>query len=185
MVASRVSSPEPDPILVERWSRGDESAFDVLYARHAPRLTGYACRLLGRAEEAEDVVTDTFLRWVERGPRSGEVRAWLYTVAHRACLDRIRRRTRRERLLAWFGWTASAPDTPLEHALGSETERVAALAIAALPLEHRSALLLAVVHELPHHEVAAILGLTEPQVRSQVSYARKRVRAALAPPEVP
>lgn len=181
MVATNPMMPDSDAPLLERWSAGDERAFDQLYARHAGRLTGYCTRLLGRAEEAEEVVVDTFLRLVEAGPRAGEVRAWLYTVAHRACLDRLRRRARWERLFGWFGVAGDAPHTPLDHALGVEAERRAAAAIDALPVDHRSALLLAVVHELPGAEVAAILGLTEQQVRSQVSYARKRLRAALDP----
>ncbi len=179
MVAAHLPSPEPDARLLERWSGGDERAFDELYARYAGRLSGYAARLLGRGELAEEVVTDTFLRLVERGPREGEVRAWLFTVAHRACLDRIRRRSRRERLLAWFGVTPTAPPTPEQRYLTGEADRRLARAIDALPLEHRSALLLSAVQELPAREVGAILGLTDQQVRSQVSYARKQLRAAL------
>ncbi|MEQ1506894.1 MAG: sigma factor, partial [Myxococcota bacterium] len=94
MPAALAAQPPTDEQLVAAWHGGDERAFDALYDRYAPRITGFALRMLGRREDAEEVCVETFTRLIERRWRdTGAVRAWLFTVAHRACLGRIRRRS--------------------------------------------------------------------------------------------
>lgn len=180
MVAARGA---PDEQLVAEWLAGDETAFDTLYARYSGRVTGYAWRLLGRREDAEEVCVETFTRILERRWRDeGVFRAWLFTVAHRCCLERLRRRTLADRVLSLFGATPRAPpDTPEGELLRDERGRQLQRAIARLPVEHRATLLLSCAQELPAREVGAVLGLTEQQVRSQLSYARKLLREQLTP----
>jgi RNA polymerase sigma-70 factor, ECF subfamily len=173
---------EPDDeALVAAFVAGEVSAFDQLYARWAPRVTGYAARMLGRQEDAEEVCVETFTRVVEHRWREvGVFRSWLFTVAHRACLERLRRRALTDRVLALFGRTAEAAAESPEGALlrderGARLER----AVAALPPKHRSTLLLCCSQGLSAREAGAVLGLTEQQVRSQLSYARRLLREQL------
>lgn len=174
--------PEPaDEALAASWKAGDERAFELLYARYAGRVTSYAQRMLGRREDGEEICIETFTRIVEGRWRAvGSFRSWLFTVAHRCCIERLRRRTLKTRVLALFGARPPVEDgSPEMHLLHREQDRRLTEAIAALPPEHRAALLLHSAQELSAREVGAVLGLTDQQVRSQLSYARRLLRERL------
>ncbi len=165
---------------------GDESAFEELVARHGAAIKGFAARVTGDWPSAEDVFVETFTRLAEMAPRwrpTGSVRSLLFTIAYRRCLDR--RRGRRRRLRALDGLThepraAGAPDP--EDAVHA-ARRAAELedAIAALPADHRAAVLLTYRTGLSSREVGAVLGWTDQQVRSRLAYARRLLRQRLAP----
>jgi RNA polymerase sigma-70 factor (ECF subfamily) len=187
MYATEPRALEPelaDDVLVERWKGGEERAFELLYDRYAGRVTGYAQRMLGRREDAEEICIETFTRILEgRWRNTGSFRAWLFTVAHRRCLERLRRRTLTDRVLSLFRTQPSAEAASPEGALlqseqGQHLER----AIASLPPEHRATLLLTCAQELSSREVGEVLGLTDQQVRSQLSYARRLLRERMESP---
>lgn len=82
--------------LLERARAMDECALSGIYEELSPRLYRYACRLLGDAVEAEELVADTFHRFLlalsrGQGPRD-HLSAYLYRVLHNAVTDRFRRR---------------------------------------------------------------------------------------------
>lgn len=174
------TDPMVDEHLVAAFVAGDEGAFAALYARYDARITGYALRMLGRREDAEEVCTEAFVRLVERRWRPvGRVRSFLFTVAHRLCLDHLRRRNRRARLMSMFG-AAPAPVPTAEELLGgSERDRALAKAIEGLPEGHRAVVLLTYAEGLTSPEVAEIVGATEQQVRSKLAYARRLLRDVL------
>src|SRR5580765_7042283 len=97
----------------ELWSRalrGDGDAFAAATGRYRRELEVHSYRMLGSAEDAEDVVQETFLRaWRRRETFRGQatLRAWLYGIATNASLDLLERRSRR--LLPYL---ASAPVDP-------------------------------------------------------------------------
>jgi RNA polymerase sigma-70 factor (ECF subfamily) len=178
-LAAAAPDDRDDASLVGAYERGETGAFDALYARYGPRVTTYAARLLGRREEGEEVATEVFVRVVEgRWRPTGTFRSWLFTLTHRMCLDRLRARERRRRLLSWFG-RGEAPVTPEDALVVGERDRALQAAIGRLPAEHRAALLLATTEGLTSPEIAAVLGTTDQQVRSKLSYARRLLREAL------
>ena len=84
--------------------RGDEQAFAVLYERHSPAIYDFVCRMLRDADAAADVTQDTFASaWkdLKRREVTGNVRAWLFTIARNRAINEIRRSShflsRRER----------------------------------------------------------------------------------------
>jgi RNA polymerase sigma-70 factor, ECF subfamily len=178
-----------DEQLIRAVSRGDDQAFEVLVERHGSAIKAYSLRMLRSAELAEEVYTETFLRVLEARGRSwqarGTVRGYLFTIAHRLCLDELRRRkTRREAAPGLVALAESRPVRPSPEAtavLGQRADRMEE-ALLALPEEHRTVLLLRVVHGLSAAETGRATGLTEEQVHSQVSYARKRLRELLVEP---
>ena len=174
-----------DEALMSAFARGDETAYAELVHRHGAPLKAYALRLLRNAEQAEDVFVDTFLR-VARDRAvwqpTGSVRGWLFTIAHRICLDLLRKRRRdqeREPQIIAFEASRQVQASPEAAAEVGELADALELAIAELPVGHREVVLLRLVHGLTGAETAAVVGLDEEQVRSQLSYARKRIRAAL------
>jgi len=140
--------------------------------------------MLRRREEAEEVCVDAFCRIVEgRWKPSGGFRAYLYTVTHRLCLDRLRRRGRWGKVANLLRFD-TVPDSSPEAAAITD-QRLARLekAIAVLPEQHRAAVLLFYGQEMPSREVAQVLDMTDQQLRSALSYARRRLRKELNPAE--
>src|SRR5215467_5829597 len=80
-----------DAELIQRTGAGDQTAFELLYRRHARPVFGLALRRLGDSGRAEDAVQDTFASvWRSARtyrPERGVGAAWLYTVARNAIVD--------------------------------------------------------------------------------------------------
>src|SRR3954468_6172396 len=84
-----------DERLVAIAKDGDERAFEVLYERHAPAILRYCRSLLRSTQEAEDVKQEVFVLAISalrRGAQPDMFRAWLYRVAHNACMSHLRMR---------------------------------------------------------------------------------------------
>ena len=88
-----------DDSLLALYAKGDRQASRLLTARLAPRILGYALRLLSDRAEAEDVTQETMLRLWRMAPdwRPGETRVstWAYRVVTNLCTDLRRARGRR------------------------------------------------------------------------------------------
>lgn len=174
-----------DEQLLDLYRRGQTAAFEELHRRYAEPIKGFALRMLQNHEQAEEITVDTFLRvataggvWEDRGT----VRAWLYTIARRLCLDLLRRRATERRGLTGVveieRFRVPTPSPEARMALG-EAAGVLERALAALPPEHREVLLLRTVHGLSAAEVASSLGVGSEVVDSRLSYARKRLRVLM------
>jgi len=173
-----------DEDLAHAWIAGDEAAFRTLFDRWRDPVLGYAWRMLRRREEAEEVCVDAFCRIVEgRWQPSGGFRAYIFTVAHRLCLDRIRRRGRWSRVRTLLRADDGGASSPEAAAINDQRLNRLEKAIAALPDQHRAAVLLFYRQEMPSREVADILDMSDQQLRSALSYARRRLRKELNPAE--
>ena len=103
--------PDTDPLLLGL-AAGDERAFAALYDRFAARMYRAALRILGRREDAEDVIQEVFLAVVRSRERLGEVRdltAYLFTALHRAAGRCALRRPRGGQARPRLGRRADSP----------------------------------------------------------------------------
>lgn len=165
-----------DGELLRRAARGDESAFDVLWTRHAPWLL---LRLRRRAPmEAADLLQETFLAaWRNAGHfRGSDAGGWLWRIASRRLIDASRRHAvrdpRRLSRVAGTGAMASAEDAALREVLDADL----ATALDLLSPELRAALQMTVVDGFSTREAAAVLGVAEGTVKSRTSRARALLR---------
>jgi RNA polymerase sigma-70 factor, ECF subfamily len=176
-------------------------------SRFRGELLAHCYRMLGSAEEAEDLVQETYLRaWRSYGGFEGRasVRTWLYRIATNACLTALERRARRP-LPSGLGAPADDPDATLTAApevpwlrplpdalLAAGAEDPAAVAasrsgvrlafVAALQYlsaRQRAVLILRDVLEWPAAEVAQALGTTTTAVNSGLRRARAQLADAL------
>jgi RNA polymerase sigma-70 factor (ECF subfamily) len=150
--------------------------FDRLVVDHGPALYRMAYRMVGDRHEAEDVVQDTYRSaWKSRGGYQtgrGE-RAWLASILRRRVVDRWRRRAQPSVAGGEFPLDVVVEGAdPLANDYTDEMQQ----ALSRLPEELRESLLLVVVGELTHQEVADLLIVPLGTVLSRVSRARQRLR---------
>ena len=184
------SGDKDDDALIAAALGGDNTAFSTLMARHKDALYRFVRRYVGDADEAFDLVQETFVAsWGALNTfESGRPFAvWLRRIALNKCRDWSRRRQVRRFFFGAVPLEAadSAPvTTPADER--AHEERLAALdaAIAALPAPLKEALLLTVFEHLSQAEAASLLGISAKAVETRVYRAKQRLRDALSSDEV-
>jgi len=171
---------EPDRDLAVRVLAGDEPAFRQLYQRHTPRLFQLALRLVGGdTADAEDVVQDTWIKATEKLDTfrwESTFGTWLGAIGINVARETQRRHGRR-REVEWSDAAEPPAAAPLERLEPVDLER----AIAALPDGYRTVLVLHDIEGYTHEEIGAQLGVAAGTTKSQLFWARRAVRALLAP----
>ena len=173
---------QSESTLIEQARAGDEAAFEELMRRYKRPVLNFIYRLLSDAEEAEDIAQEVFVR-VYRSLRGYSPRTrfstWLFTVARNAAIDRLRWRKRHPTVPL-----DSAPDpaTPIGvtdevnvHEIGTQV----ATAVASLPEDQRTALVLAEYQGLSYAEIAEIMRCSEKSVESSLYRAKHTLREKL------
>ena len=200
--SGRTMSTEPEARdaaeVMARYCRGDAAAFHRLYALLAPRILAYLTGLLGDQAAAEDMLQLTFLKVHEA--RSTYVLGanpipWIYTIAHRTCLDEIRKRKRSRVRLSKDGEPAAEPAAhitgvaadvhpdPADHPDPSAAAGALA-ALAKLPDNQRQALILTKVHGRSVADAAMITGSTPGAIKQRAHRAYVTLRQLLGRKEV-
>ena len=172
--------------LLRRLKEGDEGAFDSLYDAYRPRLYGFLVRLARRADLAEDLLQETWLRFARSAPDLAletRVGPWLFTVARNLFVSYRRWAVvdldRLQELRLWP--RSEEEETPFDTASASELERALERALAALPVADREVLLLVGVERMEPHEAAEVLGIKPEAMRKRLSRARSRIAHLLEP----
>ena len=87
-----------DEVLAARVARGDQTAFEALYDRHAPTVIGLVLRITGNRGAAEDILQESFWRvWqgaASYQPERGSFTSWLFRIARNLAIDMYRRGAR-------------------------------------------------------------------------------------------
>ena len=183
MNVSDAFEPPRDDDLMQRFCRGDEAAFEMLYERYAAPVLTYLTRMVRDAALAEDVLQTTFLSFVRARGRyeSGtNVRAWIYAIATNAGRDAMRRaRARPDRLTD----PGMAPPAAAEAAGPRDPAAARAIesALLRLPVEQREAVVLSKLQELSFEEIAAALGISVAAAKVRAPRGYQRLREILAP----
>lgn len=180
----------PDERLVASSVAGDEHAFARLMRRHKNALYRFIRRYTGDADEAYDLLQETFAAaWtaLKRYDTTRSFPTWLRSIALNKCRDWSRRRAVRRWLTGSDPLDSLAgqnvPDeTPSPEASILENQRLSRLdrAIAKLPVGLKEPLILTALDELSHEQAGRILGLTAKAVELRVYRARRALAAALA-----
>jgi RNA polymerase sigma-70 factor, ECF subfamily len=152
----------------------DESTFNALYAVIAKPLWKYAARVSGRHDVADDVLQESFFRFL-RSARTGlsnvEARLYLFRIATNLLNDRWRRGDDIARCKAEETVTETHLDTALD----------AAWVLQQLKPRARQLLWLAYVEGMSHNEIAQATGVNTMSVRILLLRARRQARACLEP----
>lgn len=173
--------------LISHAVAGDSAAFSELMTLHERRMYAVALRICANREDAQDCLQDAMLRiYRSLGSFKGQssFSTWVYRITMNTCLDELRRRKSRNATsldnLLDNGWSPSDDDNaPERHALASEQRRVIDRAIAELPEDMRSAVVLRDVQGFSYDEIAEMLEANIGTIKSRISRGREKLRLIL------
>jgi len=170
-----------DETLVRRIARGDKLAMRSLFARQRVRVYRFVLRLVRDETLAEDVVSDVFLDvWRQSSKYAARttVSTWLLAIARYKAISALRRRTEVELdVETAIIDPADDPETALQN---KDRDDAVRHCLAKLSSEHREIIDLVYYHEKSVKEVAEIVGIPEPTVKTRMFYARKKLADLLA-----
>ncbi len=189
------SGSDPDTDLMLRVQRGDRAAFVALVEKYQQPVLNFLLRSLQDQTEAEDLAQNVFVQvWksARRYRPSARFSTWLFTIARNLCLNELRRRARHRAasLEAALEESAGAPAAswedrrnvgPTDALLQAELLQKIELALAGLPENQRTALLLCREEQLSYEDIAAILGCSLSATKSLIHRARATLKARLKP----
>ena len=179
-----------DHAWMVRIGHGDHEAFRELVTAYQDIVVGTVARMLGNPADAEDIAQQVFLRiWrnAKRYKPDAKFTTYLFTITRNLVFNETRRRSRKREVsgdereddyhLQHEAPPANRPDAELQQA---ELRRAVDAAIAALPDAQRMAVVLRRYEEMPYDEIAKVLDLTVPAVKSLLFRARASLRQSLA-----
>ena len=157
-------------------AQGDLSAFEQLVRRHQASAFNAAFRLLGNADDAEDVAQEAFLRILRAAHRyqpTAAFRTYLYRIVTRLCRDH-RRKASPSPLPNPEAEPSRGP-SPEARAVAGEEHRAVREALASVPVKQREAVVLRYYEGLSYDEIGDVIGAS----RKGVERLLARGRAAL------
>jgi len=178
-----------DEDLIERFQNGDLYAFDLIVKRYKNQLLNFVYRFLGNAEEAEDLVQETFLR-VYRNRKAyqkvAKFSTWIYTIAGNLAKTELRKRKRRKFFsISDLGYNEKDYDisddayNPEKDVDSRMKEEIIHREIEELSPKFREVILLRDVQQLSYEEISQIVKIPLGTVKSRVNRGRLKLQEKL------
>ena len=179
--------------FIERLRGRDERAFNDLVQQYEQRVFRLVFRMLGRRDEAEDMVQEVFVqvfKAVESFRGDSKLSTWIYRIAINLCKNRAKYLSRRrseaqdelEQMSEWRslhegrGITVGETNRPDQVVQGYQLETIVRLSIAQLDSDFREVLVLRDIEDLPYEDIMEITGLPEGTVKSRIHRARAMLK---------
>ena len=195
--AQRYTAQDPDVRLMLQVRDDKASAFEELVERHQQRLVSLMTHLVGRQDMAEDLAQDVFLRIYRARKRyvpGSKFTTWMYTIAHNVASNALRGLARRREVNLVGRESGEMGGNPLDSAAlaasgmmptrqldKAERSEIVNLAIADLNERQRMAVLLNKFEHMSYEEIAVVMELSTPAIKSLLSRARANLKEVLTP----
>jgi RNA polymerase sigma-70 factor, ECF subfamily len=187
------AQPDPDAVLMLRVKRGDRAAFAELVEKYKQPVMNFVFRSLRDEIEAEDLAQNVFLQVYKsrsRYKQTAKFSTWLFTIARNLCLNELRRRSRHpaESIEETHAENEDQPRqqyedksqlAPPETLLQGELAQKIEEALAELPENQRSAILLCRQDDLSYEEIADILDCSLSATKSLIHRGRETLKERL------
>ncbi len=187
--------PVSNGVLVKKSQEGDSLSFEELVKRYEKKIYNLAYRIMGNKEDANDILQETFLeafRKLSSFEGKSKFSTWLYRIAVNLCLMKKRREKKIDEVPLDMPILTKEEDeikgelrddwskNPLATLENKEVRKKLSKAIDSLPEEYRTVILLRGVNGLSNEEVAKMLKISLPAVKSRLHRARLFVRDQLS-----
>jgi RNA polymerase sigma-70 factor (ECF subfamily) len=173
-----------DESLMDKFKRGESSAFDELYERYSKKLMYYFFKMLNQdKEKAQDFVHDVFLKIIQK-PELFDVNkkfsVWIYRIAYNKCIDEYKQTATRKNEYNDFE-EIEGLTTDLEFRIDYKIfENVLQNELGKLSSDHRTAFILKYKENYNVKEIADILNCPEGTIKSRLFYSLKKITKKLS-----
>ncbi|MCW8128764.1 MAG: RNA polymerase sigma factor [Planctomycetota bacterium] len=183
-----------DEQLMAELAAGNHEAFEELLRRYETQVITFCYAFMRNRDSSEDMAQETFLRVFRNAGRYQPVAkftTWLYKIAANLCINELKKgQLRSSRSLDEPAGSdpdgtriierlANKADAPLNEAEKHEAQRLIDRAIAHLPDDQRTTLVMVEYHHMQYQEIAEILGVTVSAIKMRVKRARETLRETL------
>jgi RNA polymerase sigma factor (sigma-70 family) len=172
-----------DKILLWKFKYGSRDAFRLIYDKYADDLLNLAANLLADKSQAEDVVQDVFISFVESIEKfrlTGSLKGYLSTCVANRSRDYMRKKKREQTAVENRSvWTTPYVRNPLQSAMKSEEQLKLSNALAELPYEQRETLVLHLHGGIRFRQIAGMQNVSIKTVQSRYRYGLEKLRSAL------
>jgi RNA polymerase sigma-70 factor (ECF subfamily) len=172
-----------DKLLLWRFKCGNREAFRIIYRKYADSLLSLAANLLNDKADAEDVVQDVFISFVQSIGEfrlRGSLKSYLTTCVANRSRDYIRKRRRRQTFkINQAGRTGTAVKTPIQLVVHTEELQRLSQAIMELPYEQREAIVLRLHGEMRFKAIARLQNISTKTAQSRYRYGLDKLRSIL------
>lgn len=176
--------------LIQKAIKGDEDAFTALVLRYQHQIYHIAYRFFGHKQDAEDATQNTIIkiyRSLHMYREGSSFKNWVYTITMNTCRDMMRKAKRTpsvsydndENRSVLQIKTDRREDNPEDTMMGKEEMAQLESAIAQLPEEYRTVIILREFSILTYEEIGNILNISLGTVKSRISRGRKILREQL------
>lgn len=173
--------------LLRRIAAQDNAALSEFYDQTAASLFSFALRMLNNAHDAEEVIQDVFMQiWNKAAsfdPEIGLAFSWSMSIVRNRCIDRLRSRQRRARVMAETtdGSEAEPLVEPVVAELLDATDELEAIhaALGTLPADQKRAIEMAFFSGMSHHEIADMLKEPLGTVKARIRRGMLKLRDGL------
>jgi RNA polymerase sigma-70 factor, ECF subfamily len=186
---------EQEEIWVREAQAGNKQSFSRLVEAYQRPVYNLTYRMLGNPQEAEDAAQETFLRAYARLRQydgGHKFSTWILSIANHHCIDRLRKRRASQVSIDDNPVLQNLPETspqPEETMLDQEQTVELQQLINCLDPDYRTPLILRYWEEYSYEQIASVMGLTVPAVKSRLFRARKQMadlyreaQVAVSPP---
>ena len=149
--------------------RAADEQIERILTNYGTPLLRLGMMMLGRQMDAEDAVSETLIRYLQKAPEfqnSAHEKSWLYTVMANICRDMLRKRRR----------LVSLEDSGLSDYAREPEDRSILDALSRLPEKYRTVLYLCYVEGYKSHEIGAMLDIHAGTVRKRLQYGRQLLK---------
>ncbi len=185
------STPSPDSsptdLLIKRCLGGDQQAWNEIVTRHWRKVFNIAYKFVGKADKAEDLAQDIFLKTyksLDTFDRRANFQTWLFSISRNLCIDHYRT-IRREREVIdhrvdtsdiWHADKRRDAYGDLEH---KERLKLLRAALKQLAPTLRKAVIMRDLREMTYHEIAETLNVPEGTIKSRINRGRTELTRQL------
>jgi RNA polymerase sigma-70 factor (ECF subfamily) len=171
-----------DRALVDAFRSGRRDAFDAIVRRHQRRVYQLCYRFAGNHEDAADLAQDVFVRafkGLRKFKGDSALSTWLYRVGVNVCLSRASARRPATEPLDEVQPIDERGESSFDRVARGERAEALRRAIATLPPRQRATVMLRIYEDLPHEQIAQILGSSVGAVKANFFHAIGNLRRVL------
>ena len=168
--------------IIARVIAGQTSEFRKLVERYHQPVFRFARNMTGDEHDAEDISQEIFLvafdRLTSYDAKRASLLTWLFTIARNRCINFLKRA---RPVTGGEAITDTQPSASSDDSTRNEFWSLLDEALDALPIEQKTAFVLAEIEGLPYADIALVEQTTLGTVKSRIHRAKGRLRAVMAP----